>query len=205
MKTIRPRRVATVVSLDSRRAARPLVHREQLIAGQLLPFPSKGLDQRGPRIRWDALAFSPLLNRSSGALNIGGHRRERLPLVKDIINRVHVRQSAPDELSGQGPTMNPVTDIRPFRTICPMGRGVTPTRVRSEIATRLKAARIHAGYKTQKEAADALHIRVDRYEKWESGRTPVPAQYVGPVCGLFNIDANYLFDVEAIQLARKAV
>ena len=86
-----------------------------------------------------------------------------------------------------------------------MGRGVTPTRVRSEIAIRLKAARIHAKFNTQKEAADALHIRVDRYEKWESGRTPVPAQYVGPVCELFNIDANYLFGVEAIEPARKAV
>lgn len=57
------------------------------------------------------------------------------------------------------------------------------------------SARIVAGYTTKKQAADKLGITLDRYEKWEAGRTPVPAQYVGPVCELFNIDANYLFDI----------
>lgn len=59
-----------------------------------------------------------------------------------------------------------------------------------------------ARFSTQKQAADALGVGVDRYEKWESGRTPVPAQYVVPVCQLYGIDANYLFAIEPIQ-ARK--
>lgn len=74
------------------------------------------------------------------------------------------------------------------------------------MAKRLSAARVVAGYTTKKEAADALQIGLDRYEKWESGRTPIPAQYVGPVCALFRVDANYLFGIEPVSAtARKAV
>lgn len=64
------------------------------------------------------------------------------------------------------------------------------------MAKRLTSARIVAGFSTKKMAADALGITLDRYEKWENGRTPVPAQYVGPVCELFHTDANYLFGIE---------
>lgn len=78
-----------------------------------------------------------------------------------------------------------------------MGRGTTPTRFREEMAEKLRAARVVAGFNTQLEAAQALGIGLDRYTKWESGRTPVPAQYIQPVCVLFHVDANYLFSVEA--------
>ena len=71
------------------------------------------------------------------------------------------------------------------------------------MAKRLKAARVMARYETQKQAADALGVRVDRYEKWESGRTPVPAQYIGSVCALYGIDANYLFDTQPAAAARR--
>ena len=172
----------TVIALDSRRSTRALMHREKPVTCQLYAFPLQRGQYRRPGINRNAFALPPLLHRIPGTANIGGHRRERRPPLEHIINRAHAPQHAPDELSGQVPTMNPMTEIGPFRTIRPMGRGVTPTRVRSEIAIRLKAARIHAKFNTQKEAADALHIRVDRYEKWESGRTPVPAQNVGPVC-----------------------
>jgi DNA-binding XRE family transcriptional regulator len=77
-----------------------------------------------------------------------------------------------------------------------MGRGATPVRFRSEMADRLKSARIMARYGTQLEAAQALGVQLDRYRKWESGRTPVPAQYVPTVCATFHIDANYLFDIQ---------
>lgn len=86
-----------------------------------------------------------------------------------------------------------------------MGRSTTPVKFRAEMAKRLMAARVVAGYATKKEAADALQIGLDRYEKWESGRTPVPPQYVGAVCELFNIDANYLFGVQSSAVARKVV
>ena len=85
-----------------------------------------------------------------------------------------------------------------------MGRATTPVKFRAEMAKRLMSARVMAGFETKRQAADALQIGLDRYEKWESGRTPVPAQYVGPICDLFNIDANYLFGVSQIAAARKA-
>jgi transcriptional regulator with XRE-family HTH domain len=101
--------------------------------------------------------------------------------------------------------MIPMTKIAPNRTISPMGRATTPVKFRAEMAKRLSAARVVAGYTTKKEAAVALQIGLDRYEKWESGRTPVPAQYVGPICELFHIDANYLFGVQTSIATRKAV
>lgn len=198
-------KIQRVVSLESRRGtASPRVHGEKVITGQLVPFPTQRLNQSRPIIRGDTASRFPLLGPRTRHIKIGSHFRERVPGVKNIVKRSeHGAEYAPDELSVQGPTMNPMTGTWAIRTICPMGRGVTPTRVRSEIATRLKAARIHARFTTQKEAADALGIRVDRYEKWESGRTPVPAQYVGPVCQLYGIDANYLFGIEPSPAARK--
>lgn len=77
-----------------------------------------------------------------------------------------------------------------------MGRGTTPTKLKNELATRLRSARIVAGYATQQAAAEALGIQLDRYRKWEKGRSPVPAQYVAVVCEVFGVDANYLFGVE---------
>jgi hypothetical protein len=101
--------------------------------------------------------------------------------------------------------MIPMTKTARVPTISPMGRSTTPVKFRAEMAKRLMSARVVAGYSTKKEAADALQIGLDRYEKWESGRTPVPAQYVGPICELFNIDANYLFGVQSGAAARKVV
>lgn len=86
-----------------------------------------------------------------------------------------------------------------------MGRATTPVKFRAEMAKRLMSARIMAGFETKRQAADALQIGLDRYEKWESGRTPVPAQYVGAICELFSIDANYLFGVGQPLAQRKAV
>lgn len=84
-----------------------------------------------------------------------------------------------------------------------MGRGTTPVRFRSEMAKRLRSARVVAGYSTQKQAADALGIGLDRYEKWESGRTPVPAQYTQSICDLYGIDANYLYGIEPKRQTRR--
>lgn len=197
-------RQATVVSLESRRATSTRVHGEQQITCQIYALPSKGLNQRRPGVGRDALTFPPFLDRVPRPPNIGSHRRERFPTVKNIVKRAHAKQYAPDGLSDQGPTMIPMTATATVRTISPMGRGITPVRFRAEMARRLVSARIVAGFKTKKEAADALGIRLDRYEKWESGRTPIPAQYVGPICALFGVDANYLYDIEAQAQRRES-
>lgn len=197
-------RLATVVSLESRRRAlSPLVHREKIITGQLVPFPSKRTKQGRPVFRRNAAALPPLLNGVSVSADVCRHSRERLPRVKNILKRAHVREFAPDELSGQGPPMIPMTISAPIRTIRPMGRGTTPVKFRSEMAKRLKSARVVAGYATQKQAADALRVGIDRYEKWESGRTPIPAQYVGAVCELYGVDANYLYGIESRAAQRR--
>lgn len=195
----------TVIDLDSRRTPRPLVHREKPVACKLYAFPLKSGDKRRPRIHRDALALPPLLHSVLAPANSCRHLRKRAPTVENVVKRSHAVQYAPDELSGQGPTMNPMTESVRNRTISPMGRSTTPVKFRAEMAKRLVAARVMAGYSTKKEAADALQIGLDRYEKWESGRTPVPAQYVGPICELFHIDANYLFGVQTSVASRKAI
>lgn len=198
-------RLPKVVSLDSRRSPSTVVHRKQSVAGQLLAFTSKRLNQRRPGTGRDASALPPFLDRVLSPAHIGSHLRERGPTVKDIVKRAHATQYASDGLSGQGPPMIPMTATAPPPTISPMGRATTPVRFRAEMAKRLTSARVVAGYATKKQAADALQIGLDRYEKWESGRTPVPAQYVGPICELFNVDANYLFGVSIGVAVRKAV
>jgi hypothetical protein len=193
----------TVIALDSRRTTDAVMHREKPVTCQVFAFPLKRADKRRPSIRRDSLALLPLLNGSPGPAHISRHGRQRVPLLEDVINRTHARQHAPDELSGQGPPMIPMTVSTAPRTISPMGRSTTPVRFRAEMAKRLMSARIVAGFETKKQAADALQIGLDRYEKWESGRTPVPAQYVGPICELFRIDANYLFGVSQPAASRK--
>lgn len=179
------------------------VHREKFVSAQVLAFPLERLNQKGPRIRRDTAALFPLLDGISGPTDIGGHLRERLPVLKHIIDSAHTREYASDELSGQCPPMIPMTSLAVQPTIRPMGRASTPVRFRAEMAKRLSSARVVAGYATKKQAADRLGITLDRYEKWENGRTPVPAQYVAPVCELFHIDANYLFGIEVSAAVRK--
>lgn len=171
------------------------VHRQQLVRAQLFSFSPKRRKQRRPVLMRNPLALSPLLDGGPIRSDISGHRCECFPAAKKLVERAHAPKVSPDELSGQGPPMIPVTAACDLRTISPMGRGVTPVKFRSEMAERLKAARIMARYETQKRAADALGVGLDRYEKWESGRTPVPAQYIGAVCELYGVDANYLFSV----------
>lgn len=200
----RKKQRGNVIALDSRRTTGTLMHREKPVACQFYAFPLKRGQDRRPGVHRDAFSLPPLLNRVSGAANIGRHRRERRPALEHVVDRSHALQHAPDELSGQEPPMIPMTKIAPNRTISPMGRATTPVKFRAEMAKRLSAARVVAGYTTKKEAAVALQIGLDRYEKWESGRTPVPAQYVGPICELFHIDANYLFGVQTSIATRKA-
>lgn len=84
-----------------------------------------------------------------------------------------------------------------------MGRGVPPTKFKSEFAERLKAARITAGYATQQEFATAMGVPIERYKKWESGRTPMPHQYIPAACELTGQDANYFFRVAAKAAAMR--
>jgi hypothetical protein len=127
--------------------------------------------------------------------NISSHIRDGFPASENVGKGLHVPNSAGDELSRQVDSMIPVTKTRPNRTISPMGRGTTPTRFKNEFADRLRAARIAAGYQTQMEFAQALGVPIERYKKWETGRTPMPHQYIPEACELLDKDANYFFRV----------
>lgn len=179
------------------------VHGQKVVSAQVFAFPAKRRKNRRPVLMRNPLALAPLLNGGLLDANVLGHLGQGSPGFKEVVKRSHVTEYAPDELSGQVPPMIPVTGSRPLRTISPMGRGVTPVKFRTEMAKRLRAARVMARYETQKEAAAALGVGLDRYEKWENGRTPVPAQFIGQVCELYGIDANYLFDVERTAAGRR--
>lgn len=77
-----------------------------------------------------------------------------------------------------------------------MGRGITSPRFKDDFAERLRAARISAGYRTQKEFAERSGIPLENYKKYESGRTPIPHRLMGLVCELIDKDANYLYGIE---------
>jgi hypothetical protein len=197
-----------VVSLSQRRprfsrSSRRTVHRKKVVSAKLYAFSLEGRNQCIPRRIRNTATLFPLLDGPAVLADVGRHLRKRVPASENIVNGAHGHQYASDELSGQAPPMIPMTREAAVGTISPMGRASTPARFRLEMARRLSSARIVAGYATKKQASDKLGITLDRYEKWETGRTPVPAQYVGPVCELFHVDANYLFGIEAAQATRK--
>jgi DNA-binding XRE family transcriptional regulator len=148
----------------------------------------------------DAAALPPLLDGLVLLPDIGSQGSGIVipPIENSFEGKgLHVPDSAGDNYSRQAASMIPVTANRAPRTMCPMGRGVAPTRFKSEFAERLKAARIAAGYATQQEFANVLGVPIERYKKWESGRTPMPHQYIPAACELTGQDANYFFKVSA--------
>lgn len=86
-----------------------------------------------------------------------------------------------------------------------MGRGVTPVQFNRRFAQLLKAARVAAGYRTQKDGAVALGVEFDAYKKYEQGRTALPHELISRACRAFGKDANYFYDIEpAEQQQRRA-
>jgi hypothetical protein len=190
--------IQRVVSLQSRRAPRTLVHRKKIISAQILPFRLRGKNESRPMFIGDAATLPPLLDGLVLLPNVGGESSSVIiPPVEDRFQSkgLHVPYSEGDNYSRQGRRMFPVTALSRARTMCPMGRGTTPTRFKSQMAELLRAARISGGYATQLEFANALGVPVERYKKWESGRTPIPHQYIPDVCELLDKDANYFFRV----------
>lgn len=196
-----------VIDLNLRRPTRTLVHRKKRICAQVLPFRLRGRNERRPMLMRNAATLPPLLD-GLVVLPHGGRQGTGVvfPPIEDGLQGkgLHVPDSAGDNYSRQGGRMIPVTGKPAPRTMCPMGRGVAPTRFKSEFAERLKAARIAAGYATQQEFALALGVPIERYKKWESGRTPMPHQYIPAACELTGQDANYFFKVAARAFRKTA-
>jgi len=158
----------------------------------------EGINDDTPGPVGDSTPLLPLPDLPLGVADITSHFRQGRPRIKHFRNSLHAPDYASDELSDQERTNIPMTEGALPRTIRPMGRGTTPARFKNELGTRLKSARIVAGYKTQLDAAKAIGVELSRYSKWERGRSPIPAQYVKAICGLFGIDANYLYDIQEI-------
>lgn len=197
--------LANVVILsDRRRRLGTGMHGKQFGGADVLAFPLKRLDDRRPRVKRNAFSLLPLRDGPMTLANISRHFGYAVPALEKVGKVFHVPTIPPDELSGQVRSTIPLTPARQGRTMRPMGRGTTPARFRDDLAHRLESARVVAGFQTQQQAAQALGIGVDRYRKWESGRTPVPAQFVPMVCDLFRIDANYLFGVHAVSVRKTA-
>lgn len=177
------------------------VHGEHLVGADVLPFPAKRRNHRRPRGMRDSLALKPLLGSSFGNADVVGHLRDGVPAIENFRDAFHNKaECAGDGLSRQAVTTLPVTESGPDPTIRRMGRARTPVQFNKELALRLKSARIAAGYDTQPPFAKALGIEVERYKKWESGRTPFQHEFLPEICRLTGKDANFFYAVEAIAL-----
>jgi hypothetical protein len=205
VRDLREYRESRALTLDrSPRLGR--MHGEQFVSADVLPFRSQRRNQRRPRCMRDSLALKPLLGSGFGNADVVGHLRDGRPAAEHFRDAFHNKAHYDgDGLSRQAVATIPVLDSGHHSTIRRMGRARTPIQFNKELALRLKSARIAAGYDTQPPFAKALGIEVERYKKWESGRTPFQHEFLPEICRLTGKDANFFYAVEAIALpARRA-
>jgi DNA-binding XRE family transcriptional regulator len=182
----------------------PGMHDEQIVRGQLLAFPTNRRHDVRPRLVRDHVPLAPLLDALDGMAGVTRHFGEGVPAAEDVSESLHMTHlNTRDGLSRQVVAIVPVTDSRAHLTIQGMGRARTPVQFNKELAMRLKAARIAAGYDTQPQFAKDLGIELERYKKWESGRTPIQHEYLTQVCELTGKDPNYFYGVTAREAAIK--
>jgi DNA-binding XRE family transcriptional regulator len=149
------------------------VHDEQIVCRNLVPFPARGRYDGGPVMGGDSSSLAPSLRGLLADTGLGGQLGQRTPNSKQVPEVFHNPLISGDELSRLHGAIVPVTENRAHRTISPMGRAKTPVQFNKALAARLRAARIAAGYDTQAPFAKELGIELERYKKWESGRTPI--------------------------------
>lgn len=198
--------IAPLVRLSDWRPLGTCVHRKQLGSADILAFPLERLDHRRPGRQRDALAFAPLGDGPMTLTNVVSHGRKRRPALKKVAKVSHTGAVIEvDGLSSQAATIGPVTRGSLYRTIRPVGRGASPSLFKREVAKRLEAARIAAGYGRQEDFVKLLGCGLDAYRKYEQGRTVIPAHYLPRFRELTGKDANFLFDTEPMTAGKKAV
>jgi hypothetical protein len=189
---------------SSRRAPTPqAVHDEQIVRTNILPFPSRGRDDRRPVSGRNLPALPPFTDDPMTYTQVVSHLRDGGPATEHV-SEFHTPHNAGDGLSRQAAPIVPVTEIRPAGTIRRMGRNPTPVQFNKAFAARLRAARIAAGYDTQPPFAKALGIELERYKKWESGRTPIQHEFLAGVCELTGKDANFFYGLTLEQTQKRA-
>lgn len=62
------------------------------------------------------------------------------------------------------------------------------------LAERLKKARINAGFKTQKDAAQKLNIRQQVLSNYENGRNSPDTEMLRELADLYNVSTDYLLE-----------
>ena len=197
--------VAPVVQLRDYCHLRPArVRVEQVISADILAFSRERGEQLRPRRAWNALAPAPFDDRPMTLFQIDSHLGDGLPAAKNVLQGdSHSAHSVRDELSRQGVATFPAREKGISRENLPMGRAKSPLRFNQDLAARLKAARIAARHESAPAFAKLLGVEYERYKKWESGRTPIPHEYIPRACELTDKDANYFYGI-GDQEARKA-
>lgn len=174
------------------------MHSEQVIRPKALTLATNRSDDRTPVALWDAAALLPLRDSPGTLVDVDRHLGDGFPDSKHIVEGFHETYFERDRLSRQEGRIGPVTKKRHTRTMCPMGRGVTPAKFKDGFAERLRAARIAAGFSTQRDFAEKSGIPFESYKKYEQGRTVMPPHHIQAACAYLEKDANYLFQVPAI-------
>ena len=67
----------------------------------------------------------------------------------------------------------------------------------SALGDRIKAARIAAGYKRQRDLATALNVYEARVNEWECGRAEPKLSTVVEIAAACGVSTDYLLGVEA--------
>jgi transcriptional regulator with XRE-family HTH domain len=67
--------------------------------------------------------------------------------------------------------------------------------VKKEVGTRLKQGRVDAGY-TQSQVAEILGMSQQQYSRFENGIYELNYTQIIRLCKLFDISADYLFNLE---------
>lgn len=201
--------IATVVRLRDRRrlgTRRLRVHGKQIGSADVLAFPFDRLNDPRPRVHRDALALLPLGNNPMTLANVGRHVGDGVPASEQLFKGFHASDSSRYKLSRPLGAGFPVHRDGVSADNSHMGRARSPVQFNKEIAARLKAARISAGYENVSRFADLLGVGYERYKKWEGGRTPIQHEYIPRACELTGKDANYFYGIrtEAISERRAA-
>lgn len=193
--------IATVVWLtDWRRFDPSRMHREQIGSADILALPLERLNQRRPSRRRNLFPLPPLGDRPMTLANVRRHVGNRSPAIEHVSKVLHDPHSVGYKLSRQARAGFPVQVRTPAGDNSQMGRARSPVQFNKDIAARTKAARIAAGYGEAREFAEKfMLVTYERYKKWESGRTPIPHEYVPRFFELTGKDANYLFDTHSAE------
>jgi hypothetical protein len=193
------------------RSPRALLHVQEVVRSQVVPFPPGGRKERPPVNRRDVVFLPPFLDplvvdgvsgRGDLTCDLGIGASQGAEQI--VERRKHGARLYREKYSLQPGSIAPETGESPRLTISRMGRGKTPIEFNRLLAQRLRAARIGAGYDKMPGFAREVGVEWETYKKWEQGKTPIPHHHILRVCELTGKDANYFYGMAPEQLRKAA-